>query len=208
MQIASLNPRTRHSSHTQAIRRCTTPVACWAHARREFHDARTTNPSVCLRAIALIRKLYRIEREARERELEPDAISTLRQERAVPILQQIREWLDEQDVLPKSPAGGAIEHVRSRWPAFTRYATSGILAIDNNPAENALRRVALGRKNWLFAGSDNGGHTAATLFGLIASAALHELDPYLWLRDTLSRIADTPVTRLDELLPDRWKAGR
>lgn len=185
-----------------------TEVACWAHARRKFHEARTTNPSVCLQAIAWIRKLYGVEREAREKKLDSDQVLALRQERSVPLLKQIRWWLDEQDVLPKSPTGAAIEYVRSRWDAFTRYTTDGILAIDNNPAENALRRVALGRKNWLFAGSDKGGHTAATLFSLIASAALHGLDPYLWLRDCLVRIPDIQVSHLDELLPDRWKAGR
>jgi len=178
-------------------------VACWAHARRKFYEARATNPGVCLQAIARIRKLYAIERDARERELDAEQILALRQERAVPLLEQFRQWIDEQDVLPKSPTGAAIEYVRSRWDAFTRYTTTGILAIDNNLAENALRRVALGRKNWLFAGSDKGGRTAATLFSLIASAALHDLDPYRWLRDTLDRIADTPMSQLDELLPDR-----
>jgi len=183
-------------------------VACWAHARRKFYDARTTNPGVCLQAIARIRTLYDIERDAREQKLDPDQILALRQERAVPLLEQFRRWMNEQDVLPKSPTGAAIEYARSRWDAFTRYTTTGILAIDNNPAENALRRVALGRKNWLFAGSDKGGRTAATLFTLIASAALHDLDPYRWLRDVLSRIADTPISQLDELLPDRWAVSR
>jgi transposase len=185
-----------------------TEVACWAHARRKFYDARMTNPGVCLQAIARIRTLYDVERNAREQEFEPDQILALRQERAAPLLEQFRQWMNERDVLPKSPTGAAIQYVRSRWDAFTRYTTSGVLAIDNNPAENALRRVALGRKNWLFAGSDKGGRTAATLFTLIASASLHELDPYLWLRDALSRIADTPINQLDELLPDRWAASR
>jgi len=183
-------------------------VACWAHARRKFYEARTTNPGVCLQAMAWIKRLYAIEREARERGLEPGQILLLRQERAVPLLEQFRPWLDAQDVLPKSPTAAAIAYVCSRWDAFTRYTTDGLLSIDNNPAENALRRVALGRKNWLFAGSDQGGHTAATLFSLIASAALHELDPYRWLRDVLTRIADTPLSRLDDLLPDRWQACR
>ncbi len=183
-------------------------VACWAHARRKFYDARTTNPSVCLQAIAQIRTLYDVERDAREQELDAEQILSLRQERAVPLLDQLRRWINEQDVLPKSPTGAAIEYVCSRWDAFTRYTTAGILAIDNKPAENALRRVALGRKNWLFAGSDKGGRTAATLFSLIASAALHDLDPYRWLRDALARIADTRVNQLDELLPDRWVDSR
>jgi transposase len=183
-------------------------VACWAHARRKFYDARMANPGVCLQALAWIKRLYAIEREARERALDVEQCYMLRQERAAPLLGQFRQWLDAQDVLPKSPAAAAIEYVRSRWDAFTRYTTDGILSIDNNPAENSLRRVALGRKNWLFAGSEKGGHTAATLFSLIASAALHELDPYLWLRDALARIADIPLSRLDHLLPDRWQAGR
>jgi hypothetical protein len=185
-----------------------TEVACWAHARRKFHDARMTMPGVCFEAIAWIRRLYEIEREARDRQLDAQMRHALRQERAVPLLEQIRLWLHDQDVLPKSPTGQAIEYVRSRWEAFVRYTSSGILEIDNNAAENALRRVALGRKNWLFAGSDNGGDTAATLFSLIASCALHDVDPYAWLRDALARIADTPINQLEELLPDRWAANR
>jgi hypothetical protein len=163
-----------------------------------------TMPGVCFQAIAWIKRLYEIERDAREAKLDADQRYALRQERAVPLLQQIRLWLDEQDVLPKSPTGQAIEYVRSRWDAFVRYTSSGILEIDNNIAENALRRVALGRKNWLFAGSDKGGHTAATLFSLIASCSLHDIDPYLWLRDVLRRIADTPIIQLGDLLPDLW----
>jgi transposase len=184
-----------------------TEVACWAHARRKFHDARMTMPGVCFQAIAWIKRLYEIERDAREAKLDAEQRYALRQERAVPLLQQIHTWLDEQDVLPKSPTGQAIEYVRSRWDAFVRYTSSGILEIDNNIAENALRRVALGRKNWLFAGSDKGGHTAATLFSLIASCSLHDVDPYLWLRDALRRIADTPTNQLGDLLPDRWAAA-
>jgi hypothetical protein len=92
----------------------------------------------------------------------------------------------------------------NQWARFGVYTTDGDLNIDNNAAENALRRVALGRKNWLFAGSDNGGHTAATLFSLIATCQRHRVEPFAYLRDVLTRIPATPVTELDQFLPDRW----
>lgn len=180
-------------------------AACWAHARRKFYDARLTKPSVCLQAIARIRTLYAVERDARDQELDADQVLALRQERAVPLLEEFRRWMNEQDVLPKSPTGAAIEYVRSRWDAFTRYTTAGILAIDNNPAENALRRVALGRKNWLFAGSDEGGRRAAIIYGVIESCKRSGVEPLAYLADVLRRVATMRLSELEKLLPDRWK---
>jgi transposase len=181
-------------------------VACWAHARRKFHEARTTAVAECHRAIAWIKRLYAVEREAKEKKLSPRARRALRQEKAVPVLASFQAWLDEQSVkaLPKSPLGEAVAYVRNRWESFVRYTEHGSLSIDNNAAENALRRVALGRKNWLFAGSDKGGRTAATLFSVIASCARHGVDPYHWMRDVLERLPTLPMSRLPELLPDRW----
>lgn len=185
-------------------------VACWAHARRKFYDARLTDPGRCHQAMARIKRLYAVEREATECELEAEKRQKLREAKSVPLLEEFKPWLDEQarQVLPKSPTAQAIQYVRSRWPAFTRYTTSGILAIDNNASENALRRVALGRKNWLFAGSDRGGRTAAVLFSIIASCKLHEVEPWTWLRDVLRRLPDIAVSQLSTLLPDRWQASR
>ena len=102
----------------------------------------------------------------------------------------------------------AMQYVRSRWASFMRYTESGILSIDNNISENALRGVALGRKNWLFAGSDRGGTTAAVLFSMIASSKLNAVEPWSWLSDVLRRLPDITVSRLPELLPDQWQASR
>ena len=176
--------------------------------RRKFYDARTTDPARCLQAMAWIKRLYEVEREAKA--LADDERRDLRQARSVPLLEQYKAWLDEQvlDVLPKSPTAMAIQYIRSRWPSFTRYTTDGILAIDNNTSENAIRMVALGRKNWLFAGSDRGGRTAAVLFSMIASCKLNDVEPWSWLRDVLRRLPDIPMRRMTELLPDRWQASR
>jgi transposase len=185
-------------------------VACWAHARRKFFDARLTDPGRCHQAMAWIKRLYEVERKAKEAGLSTAERRDARQLHSVPLLEQFKAWLDEQsdDVLPKSPTAQAIHYVRSRWAAFTRYTEAGILAIDNNISENALRAVALGRKNWLFAGSDRGGRTAALMFSLFASCKLHEVEPWTWLRDVLRRIPEVTANELPELLPDRWQASQ
>ena len=136
----------------------------------------------------------------------------LRQEKSVPLLEQFKTWLGSQQatnggpVLPKSPMGQAIQYALNQWAALCVYTTDGELAIDNNASENALRRVALGRKNWLFCGSDNGGHTAAILFSLIATCQRHKIDPFAYLRDVLTRIAAHPFKQLAGLLPNNWQA--
>jgi len=134
----------------------------------------------------------------------------LRQERSAPILVQFRQWLlglqasNGGNVLPKSPMGEAVTYAMNQWAALCVYLLDGELSIDNNASENALRRIAIGRKNWLFCGSDNGGRTAAILFSLIASCQRHHVEPFTYLRDVLTRIAGHPHNRLAELLPDRW----
>jgi transposase len=199
-----------------------TEVACWAHARRKFYEARTSDSATATQALAYIRLLYDAEDEAKQRfrlaGAEPSEARSLaairlelRQAKALPLLAQFKAWIESRQatcggpVLPKSPMGQAITYVLNQWDALNVYVTDGDLAIDNNAAENALRRIAIGRKNWLFCGSDNGGHTAAVLFSLIASCARHEVDPFAYLRDVLTRIAAHPMNRLAELLPDRWK---
>ena len=127
---------------------------------------------------------------------------------------QFRAWLLNQQpanggsVLPKSPMGEAITYALNQWTALCVYLLDGDLAIDNNAAENTLRRIAIGRKNWLFCGSDNGGRTAAIMFSLIASCQRHKVDPFAYLKDVLTRIAATPVSQLRDLLPDRWTNSR
>jgi transposase len=193
-----------------------TEVACWAHARRKFYDARSSDPAVSAQALAYIRLLYDVESQAKKsaEKGRADLASEryrLRQELSVPRLAEFRAWMESQQaerggpVLPKSPMGQAIQYALNQWDALCVYTTDGRLAIDNNASENALRRVAIGRKNWLFAGSDNGGRTAATLFSLIATCQRHRVEPMDYLRDVLNRIADTPVSQLPDLLPNCWQ---
>jgi transposase len=201
-----------------------TEVACWSHARRKFFEARTSDSETATQALAYIRLLYDIEDEAKEqfrRQGEGDGARPLaairlklRQAKVAPLLAQFKAWLESRQatcggpVLPKSPMGQAITYVLNQWEALNVYLTDGDLDIDNNAAENALRRIAIGRKNWLFCGSDNGGHTAAVLFSLIATCQRHDVDPFAYLRDVLTRIAAHPMHRLAELLPDRWKPAQ
>jgi hypothetical protein len=180
-------------------------VACWAHARRKFTDAQTADPQRAFVAVEWIRKLYDIEDDAKP--LDHDARAALRQEKAKPLLSKLKEWLDgeQKKLVPKSPMAQAINYTLSNWVALTRYCEDGRLDIDNNEAERQLRRVAVGRKNWMFAGSDNGGHTAAILYSICASAVRHGLDPWAYIRDLLVRVGIEKMSNVRELLPDRWK---
>jgi hypothetical protein len=186
-----------------------TEVACWAHARRAVYEARTSDPATSTQALAYIRLLYDVEDQAGQ-EFERLA---LRQELAVPRLQQFRQWLEGRraqsggPVLPKSPMGQAITYILNQWDALGVYASDGELAIDNNVSERALRRVAVGRNNWTFCGSDAGGRTAAILFSFIATCERHRVNPFEYLRDVLTRIAAHPMKHLADLLPGRWQAA-
>jgi transposase len=184
-------------------------VACWAHARRKFHDALTTDPERGHAALAFIGQLYAVEREARERGLDTEARRALRDERSRPMLESFRRWLDAQALaaLPQSPAGGAIGYALGQWRPLSRYLDDGDLEIDNNPAERALRRVAIGRKNWLFAGSDAGGRRAAIIYSIIATCTRHGVDPFAYLRDVLERVATHPSRGIAALFPPNWKAA-
>jgi len=179
-------------------------VACWAHARRKFYEARTSDAERSHAALAWIGRLYEIEKRAKE--LSAAARQTLRQAESVPILTSLCHWLREQRqaALPKSPFGQAATYTLNNWTALVRYTEAGILAIDNNAAEREMKRIAIGRKNWLFTGSDRGGATAAVLFSLTSSCQRHGVDPFAYLRDVLARLPDQSPERLEELLPDRW----
>ena len=180
-------------------------VACWAHTRRKFFDAKLTAPKESHEALARISQLYKIERHAKKEQLTSDQRCHLRQEKSVPLLDEFGVWLENQRnrVLPKSPIGQATSYALSNWQALCRYPEDGDLSIDNNISERALRAQAVGRRNWTFVGSDNGGRTAAVLFSLIASCKHNRVDPFAYLVDILSRVAEDP-TRVADLLPNRW----
>jgi transposase len=201
-----------------------TEVACFAHCRRKFYDARDSDAATSTQALAYIRLLYDVEDQAQEQfesqapgegGTETRSLSAirlaLRQEFSVPRLKQFKAWLESQQaahggpVLPKSPMGQAITYALNQWDALCVYTTDGDLDIDNNASENALRRVALGRANWIFCGSDNGGTTAAVLFSFIATCQRHKVNAFDYLRDVLTRIAAHPMNQLAELLPGRWQ---
>jgi len=185
-------------------------VACWAHARRRFYEAQSSDVMRSTVMLAYIRLLYDVEREARDRKLSGDERRSLRQARSLPILGDIRTYLETErpNVLPKSPGGQAIAYTLSNWNALVRYCTNGDLAIDNNRAERSLRGIVVGRKNWMFYGSDRGGCTAAVLTSLVASCKGLRIDPFAYLRDVFERISSYPKSQLDELLPDKWMLAR
>ena len=179
-------------------------VGCWAHARRYFHKALESDPPRMGPALLLIAQLYRVEKDARPLTAE-DRLS-LRQVESRPILDKLSDYLLEiqAEVLPKSPEGRAVRYTLKNWTALTRYCDDGDLAIDNNATERAVRGVAVGRNNWIFFGSDQGGKTAAVLRSFVASCQRLGVDPFLWFKDILGRIAAHPITRLAELLPHNW----
>jgi hypothetical protein len=160
--------------------------------------------------LAYVRLLYDVEREAGDQNLEGEERRALRQAKSLPILADIHAYLERErpEVLPKSPEGQAIAYTLSNWKALVRYCEDGDLEIDNNGAERSLRGVAVGRKNWMFFGSDNGGRTAAVLNSVIASCKRLHIDPFAYLRDICERIAGHPKNRLGDLLPDKWAAAR
>jgi transposase len=192
-------------------------VACWAHVRRKFYDARSTDPERALYALGVIRQLYAVEKQA-SREIGQRGLDReqgwwwrlrLRQEKSVPLLWPFQAWLvkHRDQVLPKSPIGEAIGYACNLGVALSRYTTQGYLSIDNNEAERALRAIAVGRKNFLFFGSDGGGKTAAVLYSLVQSCKRLHIEPWHYLRAVLERLPSCPGDRLEELLPDRWAGG-
>jgi transposase len=181
-------------------------VACWAHARRKFYDAQDSDAKRAAQMLALIGELYAIEREAKDADV--GVRLALRVDRSVPLLAQIKTWLDIEGevVLSRSPLGQAINYAKNQWAALCTYTTQGFLNIDNNASERALKRVAIGRKNWLFAGNDAAATNHARLWSLIASCERHGVDPQAYLTSVLAKIGQTPSGQLAQFLPDVWKA--
>ncbi|WP_029006385.1 IS66 family transposase [Azorhizobium doebereinerae] len=193
---------------------------CWAHSRRKFFELadiaankrRGPNappiPPLALEAVTRIDALFDIEREING--LSPAERLAVRVARSKPLVGELETWMrtERARMSKHAPVAKAMDYMLTRWDAFTRFLANGRICLTNNSAERALRGVALGRKAWLFAGSDRGGQRAAVMYGLIGTAKLNDVDPQAWLADVLARIADTPQTRLHELLPWNWKAAQ
>jgi transposase len=180
-------------------------VACWSHARRKFFEARSSAPAEASLILEIIRRLYEIEDRARP--LDDAARRALRQAEAVPILERLRAELDRlaSKLLPKSALAQAVGYALNQWQALCRYTEDGRLTIDNNVSERRLRDQAIGRKNWLFLGSDEAGPRAAVICTIIAGAKRHRLEPWAYLNDVILQLSvDASRESLERLLPDRW----
>ncbi|WP_437671552.1 IS66 family transposase [Sorangium sp. So ce131] len=182
-----------------------TEVGCWAHCRRRFFEAMSSDRERAMTALGFIHQLFAIDKATKE--LPPSRRTEQRRSSAQPVLDAFRSWLDSEQllVLPRSPIAGAIGYARNQWTALTRFLEDGRLRLDNNRSELELRREAVGRKNWLFVGSDDGAEWNATIVSLIASCALHQLDPWVYLRDVLILLPSWPRDRVIELAPKSWK---
>ncbi|QDE72433.1 transposase [Myxococcus xanthus] len=185
-------------------------VGCWAHCRRRFFDALATAPEA-REALAFILELYRVEAQAREADVVRTAVHReLRQLHSAPVLAQLRTWLEAQAPHhpPKSPLGQAISYAVKQWEALTRFVENERLPLDNNRAESALRKAALGRKNFLFVGHEAAGENLAGLYALVATCEANQVNPEEYLADVMLRVQSHPNSRISELLPHEWKRRR
>jgi transposase len=182
-----------------------TMLHCMAHARRKFYEAQGNDRNRAQYCLQQIQLLYEIERKAKD--LSADERQQLRNQEAVPILQSLGCWMKQAytEVLPKSVIGKALGYSIERWGALSLYTTNGKLNIDNNPVENAIRPVAIGRKNYLFAGSHEAAQRSAMLYSLLGTCKLHRVNPFDWLKDVLCRIGKHPINRVGDLLPNHWQ---
>ena len=190
-----------------AKRQGITLIHCMAHARRMFNEALDNDEARASHALQEIQKLYAIERNCRESSMGFEEIKAVRQAESVPILAALGQWMKEQYIhtLPKSAIGKALAYSIERWERLSLYAEDGMLNIDNNPVENSIRPVALGRKNYLFAGSHQAARRSGMLYSLLGTCKMHGIEPYSWLKDVLHQIADHPVNQIQDLLPHRYK---
>lgn len=192
-----------YTAYTNLKNKSITLLACMAHARRKFEHALDNDRQRAEYALLKIQQLYDIERQVRELQLPVDEIKAMRLEKSWPVLQELETWLKEgiYEVLPKSAIGMAFAYTLNLWPRLSRYIEDGRFLIDNNLIENSIRPVALGRKNYLFAGSHEAAQQAAIIYSLLATCKINNIEPFAWLRQTLSIIPDYPANKLHTLLP-------
>ena len=185
-----------------------TQAGCWAHGRRKIVNSRELLPTIGDAALELIGRLFAVERQADQQGLSPEDRLVLRQEHSVPVVEQLRENLAgwKNQLLPKHPLAQALGYIQNQWGPLTVFTRDGSIPIHNNLAEQQMKRVALGRKNFLMVGNERGGQTAAILSSLTSTCQRHQINPELYLTQLLVNLPDTPITQLDPWLPDRWKA--
>ena len=184
-----------------------TLLGCMAHARRKFNDALPNNEEVSKHVLSEMQKLYAVEREITDNNLTGEEKLQYRKEKSIPLLHDLGRWMQHKyaNVLPKSAIGKALAYSIKRWDKLSLYATTSLLNIDNNPVENSIRPVALGRKNYLFAGSHSAAQRAAVFYSLLATCKTHDINPSVWLHDVLNRIATYPINKIENLLPQNWQ---
>ena len=182
-------------------------VSCLAHIRRKFHEARDHYPQLAEQALNWIQQLYMLERQYREEELDGEVRQLRRQQEARSIFDQLHQWVitEQANNLSKGPIGKALHYAKKQLPLLAAYLNDGRFEIDNNLIENAIRPLALGRKNYLFAGSHHGAQRSAMMYSFFASCKVHDINPWVWLCDVLQRIPDHPVNQIEQLLPHQWK---
>ena len=183
-----------------------TEALCWAHGRRKFFElAELAKAPLAIEAVHRIDAIFDIERTING--LPPSQRLAVRQQRAVPLVASLESWMRvaRSKMSRHADVAKAMDYMLRRWDAFTRFLADGRICLTNNAAERALRGIAVGRKAWLFAGSDRGGERAAAMYSLTVTARLNNIDPRAWLADVLERIGDQPASRLDELLPWNWR---
>ena len=188
-------------------RKDVTPLACWAHARREFERALENDKARASKALELIQQLYAVERKAKESELSSEQIKALRLDESLPVINELGKWIfhEVKNTLPKSQIGKAMRYAMERWDKLSAYLQDGSLQIDNNLVENAIRPIALGRKNYLFAGSHDAATRAGIIYSFLAICKKHEVNPMQWLKHTLENIMSINHKNIRDLYPQNYK---
>lgn len=184
-----------------------TPLACWAHARREFERALDNDKIRAAKALAFIQQLYAVERKGKEEQLKPDQIKQLRLDESLPVINELGKWIfaEVKNTLPKSQIGKAMRYAMDRWDKLSAYLQDGSLHIDNNAIENAIRPIALGRKNYLFAGTHDAAARAGMIYSFFAMCKKHEVNPFLWLKYALQNIMTINHKNIHDLYPQNYK---